>query len=672
MSAPPRTYLTDRPHRDALRVLRATWPIVLLLSLLLTPRAGRAATDAAPHTVSILFTHDLHSAVLPHRSVADDGTARESGGYARLATAIARERSRHPSSTIVVDAGDYSMGTLFHTLVMDRAVELRLMGMLGYDAGTFGNHDLDFWWDGVVRSLHAARMSGDRVIPLLTSNLVLPPDNAAFDPVREAFASYGVRDHLLLERNGVRIGIFALMGDDAGRDCPSLDGASVGEAVQAAGRMVELLRTQEHADVVICLSHSGTSPDHSRSEDERLAEQVPGIDVIVSGHTHRTFTRPLTIGQTNIVSAGANCTNLGVLDLAVGDGAVTVRGYKLVPIDASLPDDPAIAVRAAAFVAGIDSVYLRPLGLAYHQVLALNPVPFETIAYGYAHGGELRLGDLITDAFAYAVRKAEGPAAHPVDVVIQPLGMIRHSLDQGPVTVENAFRVLSLGRGPDGAPGYPLVATYVTGSDLRTVLEVGPTLASLKGDVHLQFKGVRFAVNPHRLPLNRVTRAELVDDQGNVRPIHPDSLYRICVDYYTAVMIGSLGDLSYGVVRVQPRTADGEPLTDIRRAIIDADSTTPGTQEIKEWLALTAYLRSFPANGDGGTPVVPARYAALQGWYAEEPSWKPGALLRSPNQFAVRAMGGLIVVCGTVLLLIFIVLQGRARRLADLRKGSEQ
>jgi 5'-nucleotidase / UDP-sugar diphosphatase len=629
------------------------------------------ATERNQRTLSILFTHDLHSQILPHTTVADDGSVRATGGFARLSTAIRRERSRRPSATLVVDAGDYSMGTLFHTLVMDRAVELRMLGMLGYDAGTFGNHDLDFRWDGVIRSLHAARTSGDRVIPLATSNLVLPQTGAAWDSLRAAFASYGVRDHLIVERNGLRIGIFALMGEDASRDCPSLEGASFTDVVAAAGKMVTLLRTQEHADVVVCLAHTGTSPNASRSENEDLAEQVPGIDVIIGGHTHRTLMQPVKIGRTLIVSAGSNGAYLGVLDIALGGGSVSATGYRLVPIDESIPEDHAVASRAVGFAEEIDTVYLRQLGLSFHKVLAQSPFSFESVTYGYAHGGELRLGDLITDAFAYAVRQAEGPDAHPVDVVIQPLGMIRHSFDAGPITVDDAFRVLSLGRGPDGQPGYPLVSTFVTGADLLTILEVGPTLASVKGDVHLQFRGVGFAFNPHRLPLNRVTRAELIGDDGRTREIHPDSLYRVCVDYYTAIMIGSLGDLSYGVVRVQPRDAAGHPVSDMEAAIIDADSRTPGVQELKEWLALVALLRSFPPDPATGVPAIPARYQTLRGWSEEQASWHPVALLRAPNQFALRAAGGVVVIAGIVLLMVLIVRQGRGRDHAGAEKGKE-
>jgi hypothetical protein len=202
-----------------------------------------------------------------------------------------------------------------------------------------------------------------------------------------------------------------------------------------------------------------------------------------------------------------------------------------------------------------------------------------------------------------------------------------------------------------------------------TILEVGPTLASVKGDVQLQYRGVRFAFNPNRLPLNRVTRAELVGDDGQVREIHPDSLYRVCVDYYTADMIGRLSDLSFGAVRVQPRDAKGDPLMDLHDVLVDGDAAAPGTQELKEWLALVGYLRSFPAAPGTGIPEIPIRYRELRGWYAEEPSWDPIAIMRAPNAFALRAAGGIIVVVGIVVLMILVVRQGSGRPPSPSVKG---
>jgi len=644
-------------------VRRALAILVPILIPIFSTVVSVAAPSATPHrtTLKLLFTHDLHSSLLPHARRSGDGTVRLRGGYAKLSAAIRHERFQHPENTVLVDAGDYSMGTLFHTLITKEAVELRLMGAMGYDAGTFGNHDFDFGLDGVAQSLDAARNSGEPTLPLVIANLNLPAGFPNTDRLRVACDAYGVHPYRVIERAGLRIGLFGLMGRDAASHTPFIGPASFQEAIPVAQQIVARLREVEHVDVVVCLSHMGTSTDPSHSEDEQLARDVPGIDVIVSGHTHTILPEPLKVGAAVIVSAGAYCSSLGVLELDVAERVVVgVASYRLVALDSTIPGDTSIAARIETFRRMIDSTYLRKFGLSFEQIIACSRFPLETVAYGYSHPGELGLGNLITDALQHAVREAEGPDSAPIDVAIEPLGMIRGSFDEGPISVSEVFHVLSLGRGPDGEPGYPLLAPYISGEDLLTLLEIDPMLAAWKGDAHLQFGGVRFSYNPYRLPLNRVTRAELVDRDGSTRPIDPDGLYRICVDYYTAVKMSTLKDLSWGLVGAQPRRADGTPVADFREMMIDADRVLPGVQELKEWVALAGYVRSFPPDTTGGLPTIPARYQGRSGRYGPEPSCNPIAILKSPNRFGVRAGGGLIVILGLGLLLV-VFWQARKR-----------
>ena len=86
--------------------------------------------------------------------------------------------------------------------------------------------------------------------------------------------------------------------------------------------------------------------------------------------------------------------------------------------------------------------------------------------------------------------------------------------------------------------------------------------------------------------------------------------------------------------------------------MVDADPSTPGVQELKEWIALAGYLRSFPADPASGLPVIPARYQGPSGRFGPEPSYNPIALLSSPNRFGIRAGGGVIVLTGVTFLLI--------------------
>ena len=115
--------------------------------------------------VTILFTHDMHSHLLP----ANDGSGVSYGGYARLKTAIDEQLRLHPDA-LLVDGGDFSMGSLFQTVFATDAAELRIMGSLGYDATTFGNHEYDYRAKGLARMLNAAVDSGEKLPKIVEAN----------------------------------------------------------------------------------------------------------------------------------------------------------------------------------------------------------------------------------------------------------------------------------------------------------------------------------------------------------------------------------------------------------------------------------------------------------------------------------------------------------------------
>ncbi len=544
-------------HNDLLR--RTILAIGLLLLILSgIPRADIAAGDpVAGERLVVLFTHDLHSYFLPHRVAVPGGPPVEQGGYAKLLTLIRETRSREGDRTLVVDAGDFSMGTLFHTAFMTEAAELRLMAAMGYDAMTLGNHDFDFHPKGLAQTLRAARTAEKRLPAMVASNVVFSPDGKGDTELKEAFTEYPVTPYAVLERQGIRIGLFGILGKDAQTDTPFAKPVTFADPVETSKTMVALLRDKEKVDLVICLSHTGTSPVKKHSEDENLAREVPGIDVIISGHTHTVLAKPIMIGKTVIVAAGSYGAYLGRLDLnyAKGTGA-TPSGYELTPVLRDVPDDPDLARQIARFKEDVDRGYLAATGYRYDQVVAETGFDMETLEAAYAIPGETGIGDMITDAFRYAVRKAEGPRYEHIHVVVEPLGLIRDSFLKGPITVDDIFRVLSLGLGTDGMPGYPLISSHITGKELKDLLEVETTVAKIKNDAHLQLSGVRFSFNPHRVPFDRVTSIAVQNEAGVYEPVAPEKLYRICLNYYTAQMVEYVRTVSHGLL-VGPAAGSG-------------------------------------------------------------------------------------------------------------------
>jgi 2',3'-cyclic-nucleotide 2'-phosphodiesterase (5'-nucleotidase family) len=644
--------------------------VALLAALLIAVSALPSPDAAGPPTqkerLVILFTHDLHSYFLPQRLSAPDGGPAERGGYARLLTLI--RQNREEERTILVDAGDFSMGTLFHTAFMSEAAELRLMAAMGYDALTLGNHDFDFHPDGLARSLRRARAAERKLPALVASNVVFSPDGRGDAELQKAFREYPVVPYTVIERRGVRIGLFGILGKDAQIDAPFAKPVTFGDPVETSRKMADLLRNKEKADLIVCLSHTGTAPGKRHSEDEALARAVLDLDVIISGHTHTVLSRPIAIGKTLIVSAGSYGDWLGRLDLEYEKGTgAALAGYKLIPVTGDIPDDPELARQILRRQKEVERGYLAPYGGAFDRIVAESAFAMETLKAVYAHPGETGIGNMITDAFRYAVEKAEGPRYEPIALVIEPIGVIRSSFQKGPLTIADVFRTLSLGLGTDGSPGYPLVSYYITGRELKDLLEVETTISGIKRDAHLQLSGVRFTFNPHRIPLDRVTSVSVLGAQGVAEPLVPERLYRICMNYYTAQMVNYIRSVSYGLLSITPRDREGRPVADLKQGIIDADAVAPGVQEIKEWVALAAYLKSFPDRDGNGIPDIPARYEKPEGRFSPVPSWNPVKLIAGGNGITWGAIAIAVLILGSIFLLLRFVFLRLRRRLLRLR-----
>lgn len=154
--------------------------------------------------------------------------------------------------------------------------------------------------------------------------------------------NYGVRDYTILNRKGMKIGIFGVMGSEADSNAPMAE-VVFKDAIEESKRVVNILKNEEDVDLIICLSHSGTSARESDSEDEILAEKVPGIDVIISGHSHTELPQPIIIGNTIIASSGNYSEKLGVLNISQDSNKRwKLDNYQLNPIDDSIPSDPVL------------------------------------------------------------------------------------------------------------------------------------------------------------------------------------------------------------------------------------------------------------------------------------------------------------------------------------------
>ena len=180
--------------------------LLALVLCLLAPTVLTVSAGAPTIQATILFTHDLHSHLLPSKE--DDGG--EYGGYARLMTVIQEQKEQYPNA-ILVDGGDFSMGSLFQTAYTTSAIELRMMGAMGYDVTTFGNHEFDYLPEGLASMLNVAANCGETVPAIVDANYLPPKQNEEGynEQMWSALTNYGVKDYTILERGGIYFAISA-------------------------------------------------------------------------------------------------------------------------------------------------------------------------------------------------------------------------------------------------------------------------------------------------------------------------------------------------------------------------------------------------------------------------------------------------------------------------------
>jgi 2',3'-cyclic-nucleotide 2'-phosphodiesterase/3'-nucleotidase len=257
----------------------------LLLARLLSAPTGIGQTSYIEHArITIISTTDLHGNLLPIDYYTNKPDER---GLAKVATLIRAVRKENPQ-LLLIDSGDTIQGTpleYFHNKKNNAPPDPMMLAMnaLSYDAMTVGNHEYNFG----LKVLEKAR--GEARFPWLSANTYRKgTDQTAFTP------------YIIKEVNGVRVGILGLTtpGIPGWENVENYGGLEFREPVSEAKKWVEVLRGKERVDVVVIAMHMGlendlrtgeTNPGQQANENAAIAvaERVPGIDVILMGHTHR-------------------------------------------------------------------------------------------------------------------------------------------------------------------------------------------------------------------------------------------------------------------------------------------------------------------------------------------------------------------------------------------------
>ena len=500
-----------------------------------------------PRQITILQTTDLHDHAngAGHVGLDVDPIAGTSltGAYARIAAYVSDVRASAGHPVILVDSGDWTMGTLYDLTLGERPLAPLFIELLRYDCVTLGNHEFDYTPKGLAQILGAAQQSFGFRTPIVASNMDLA-GNADLAPL--VGHKRAIRSEVIEELpNGIKVGYLGIMGRSAARDAAAsapvrfVDPAANYAAIQDK---VDRMR-REGVDVVIALSHSGTNAAGTAGEDVDLAAHVSGINVIASGHTHTPLASAHAVSNggwtTAIIDAGFAGANVSRIDLTYHSSTRTTT------VDASsnraMTDASLSALRPGlapdSFVASIvehtDRQLNVDLGAFFSQTFAdytatnLGTGIYHPVGSAaqdmVSNAADLLpapngLGDLAADAIRSVPNRIVGQTLAavggnpanlpgydftPFQAAAVASGLLRGALEAGvPLSFADVYSVLPLGLSPDSTQalpvGFPLISLYLDPADVKKLcglqLVVQTGLAS--GDFYLNLSGVRCSLAP--------------------------------------------------------------------------------------------------------------------------------------------------------------------------------
>lgn len=454
-------------------IYRLVAAVVLLALAPLGTAATTPATSTTSAEITILHTNDTHGHILPfsYPEVFNPGTSlaripyyRNIGGIARRAGLAKLVRKEPNRSVVMIDAGDICDGSPFSTEYHGDA-DTAAMNAAGYDLRCPGNHE----FNNTLTQLR--KLVSSSTAPILCANATAPGGKPLFRP------------WILRKLGSIRVAFLGLVTESASTyPAAARDGVVVAPVITTAARLVPELRKQ--ADLVIAITHIGIE------EDRALAQKVPGIDVVIGGHSHTWMSQPELIRPVDASSippiGGVIVAHdfqwggtLGRLDLALrrsADGRWTIRSYhgRPLPITENTPID-------AKTDAAVQR-YWHPIAARYGAVLGRA-----TDDFGHK-GSDMAEYNLMADA----MRETTGAQFH-----MENIGGVRSPIAAGPITYADMVTIDPFSN--------TLVRFHMRGSDIRAVLtEHRPAVS-----------GLRYTMDS----------GKLIDASIGEQPIQDDAIY---------------------------------------------------------------------------------------------------------------------------------------------------
>ena len=498
------------------------FPLIFILTVLTISCAGgylnSQETEAKePVKILLLHTNDMHAQYIPTEAFWIDGDEKPMiGGFAALKGYIDREQALGIPS-ILLDAGDLMTGTPLSNIVID-GVEggalLTLMGEMGYDVMTLGNHEFDNGQENV------SKFYDHDDFPIDNDNLL--KDGIIISP-----SAYEI-----LDVAGVKIGVIGLMTEDFYDDIakPLIKGIKLGNTVELTNEIVNEI--DPITDIIILLTHA------SVDEDRSLAKKIPWIDIIVGGHSHTRLVKPIVENGVIIVQTGSRTANLGWLEFSVQGDSVFEFSGKLIPtwVD-SINIDPSFAKTIEGFETAINNIYGDTLAILVNDLVRSS-------------SGESNIGSWIASIIKEATNS---------DLGIINSGGIRKGVGAGPFTKLDVIEIL---------PFKNYLTTFeITGEQMLSVMTYCAQQSLNFNRRNLQFSGISYKYRSNK------DGVELIEPKIGGIQVNPEKIYKVgTIDFisdsqpdlylgYTPLKINHLNKLISDVVK---NYAEREKIIDVK------------------------------------------------------------------------------------------------------------
>ncbi|MER2155671.1 MAG: 5'-nucleotidase C-terminal domain-containing protein [Solibacillus sp.] len=491
-----------------------------LSSVLATMLAAAApAPQPEPETnnykLSIMHVNDTHARV---------------DALPKLMTAVNEQRAKTPDA-LLLHAGDVFSGTLYFNEFEGQA-DLPFLNALKFDAITLGNHEFDL---GSSPEGHKALAEFIKAaqFPVLTANVDFTKDSlftGMFSDLVSSEPENGkIYAGMIKEVNGEKVGIFGLTTAET-EDIASPGSVAFENYIDEAKKAVKAFE-DKGVDKIIALTHIGFDDNPAYDNDQILAKSVPGIDIIVGGHSHTELKEPFvvdtnTVGEkkdvTLIVQAKEYAGFLGTVNVEFDENGVIVKhDGQLVEIG-KLADDAEGLKMLAPFKEKVDAVSKAEIGVTLAQDL-VSPRKSETSAVS-VRNSETVLGNIITDGM---LAKAKQYTDKKVVMALQNGGGIRAAIPAGNITTGQVITVLPFGN--------TLALMDVTGAELKAAFEHSVKSAPEENGGFLHIAGAKLEYDSSKEAGSRVVSLKYYDEATKAYvDVADNETYTVATNAFTA------------------------------------------------------------------------------------------------------------------------------------------